>query len=135
MKQQFIPEIWMVKRKPFNPEQWLTQAKPKRQRHYAKPITETGIQHDVETIVRRVEAHRLDLTYTYEDWVKLGFAFASEFGEIGRNYFHRVSRFNSTYNSSSCNQQYNKCLKSHKTGTTIRSFFASARDAGISIKV
>jgi len=134
MKSQFNPEIWLVERKPFNPEQWLTQAEQKQHRNFAKPKTETGIQHEVEIVLRRVEAHRLDLTYTYQDWVKMGFAFVSEFGEIGRSYFHRVSFFNSGYDVAECNRQFDKCLKGHKTGITIKTFFAAAYDAGVNVK-
>lgn len=136
MKQIFNPEIWLSERKPFNPEQWLTSPSAKKS---GKPPIKyyTGLSkfEEVDIVLRRIEFYSRDITGTYEDWIKLGFAFASEFGEAGRNYFHRISHFYSGYNWAECNRQFNNCLKGKKTGTTIKTFYAFARDAGINIKV
>ena len=135
MNLKFNPEIWF-QRKPFNPAEWQPKPVRKKQAAYV-PVTNsaTKTEHDVEVIICRVEAHQIDLTMNYEDWIKLGFAFASEFGEAGRGYFHRVSRFWSGYDIEDCNRQFDKCLKGKKTGVTIKSFFAAARDAGVKIAV
>lgn len=136
MKQRFNPEIWLFERKPFNPEQWLTPPLVKKPDKSPTKYS-TGISQfeEVDIVIRRIESCYRDITGTYEDWIKLGFAFASEFGEAGRNYFHRVSRFYSGYNLVECNKQFDNCLQGKKIGTTIKTFYASARDAGINIKV
>lgn len=134
MKQLFNPEIWLVERKAFNPGKWLHKPK-KRQKQFNPIKTETGILEEVEVIVRRTEALRIDLTMNYEDWLKMGFAFSSEFGETGRDFFHRISRFYSGYDRLKTDQQFDKCLKGRKTGTTIKTFFAAAYDAGVNVKV
>jgi len=41
----------------------------------------------------------------------LALRLADALGEAGRDYFHRVSRFNSQYNNSECDKQYDNCLK------------------------
>ena len=135
MRPEFNPEIWLTKRKKFNPGEWLHQPQPKKQFTATVPINSAGkVQHDVEIVLRRIEAHRIDLTMNYEDWIKLGFAFASEFGEAGRGYYHRVSRFYIGYDLARTDRQFDKCAKAQKSGITIRTFFAAARDAGVNIR-
>lgn len=136
MKQKFNPEIWLVERKPFNPEQWLdepTSGKPKTQ--YTPTKNANNTHYEVEIVIQRIEAHQIDLTCNYADWFKIGFAFASEFGEAGRNYFHRLSRFHPDYDVASSNRQFDKCLKGGKSGVSIKSFFGAAKDAGIQVYV
>lgn len=88
---------------------------------------------DVEVIVKRIEESHTDITANYPDWRDIGFAFSNEFGESGRDYFHRVSQFHSDYSHSVCNKQYNKCLKAKGHGVTIKTFFHLAQQAGISL--
>ena len=73
----------------------------------------------VETIIKRLCENRLDITEPYDNWLRIGFAFADEFGECGRQYYHRVSQFHPQYSSKECDEQYNACLKSHGRGVTI----------------
>ena len=136
MKQIFNPEIWLVERRKFNPKQWLNQPAEKKQ-FTPVPVSKstTKLQHEVEIVLRRIEAFQIDLTVAYEDWVKLAFAFAAEFNEMGRDYFHRISRYNSNYKVSECDLQFTKCLKGKKSGITIRTFFAVAKQAGINVRV
>jgi hypothetical protein len=141
MKQRFEVELWLFERREFNPGKWLKKQKPQQQ--VQEPATDkmkgpVRIQHEVEVITRRIENYRIDITtihHEYDDWLKLGFAFADEFGETGRSYFHRVSKFYRTYNPLETDQQYDLCLKSNRTGVTIKTFFAAARDAGVNIRV
>lgn len=90
-------------------------------------------QPTIEDIIKEIEIYQIDLTSNLRDWVKLGFAFASEFNEAGRKYFHRISRFYPGYNSDECDKQFDKCLKGERTGATIKSFFYAAKKAGIQI--
>ena len=134
MRQKFNPEIWTVKRQKFNPEQWNNKSSVKNT--IVPTFNGNFTKYDeVEIMLSRVENAQIDLTINYNDWLKLGFAFASEFGESGRSFFHRVSRFFLGYDMSVCNHQFDKCLKGKKTGVTIKSFFAAAYNAGINVKV
>lgn len=90
---------------------------------------------DVEEVTQRIEAAGIDITADYGDWVKLGFALSEEYGENGRDYFHRLSRFYPDYDEAECDRQYDKCLRSHGTGVTIRSFYQLAKDHGISVSI
>jgi hypothetical protein len=136
MKQKFDPEMWLVERKSFTPEQWLDKPKKIKPKYRAtKTDYSNNIQHDVEIVIQRIESYQIDLTCDQSDWVKMGFAFASEFGEAGRDYFHRISRFYPGYDTAECNRQFDKCLKSGKTGISIKSFFFAAKYAGINVYV
>ena len=136
MKQKFNPEIWLVDRHQFNPMDWIHETKVKKAtRRFFPKATGTSIQYEVEVVVRRIETNAIDLTMNYEDWVKLGFAFSSEFGEAGRVFFHRVSKYYAGYDLGKCDWQFDKCLKGRKTGITIKSFFAAAHNAGVSVNV
>jgi len=128
-------DFWFT-REEFNPHLWLKQKLQRgRSASYRIPKSNTLIQRDVETVLRRIENCQGDLTSDYADWVKLGFAFADEFGEAGRDYFHRVSQFFPRYNPGGCDRQFDICLKSDKGGITIRTFFGMAKDFGVNIRV
>ena len=134
MRQKFNPEIWIVKKQKFNPVQWNN--KPSVKKVIVPTFQGNFSKYDeVEIVLSRVEYARIDLTINYSDWLKMGFAFASEFGEHGRGFFHRVSRFFNGYDMPMCNRQFDKCLKGRKSGITIKSFFAAAYNSGIDVKV
>jgi len=88
---------------------------------------------EVESVVSKLEESQLDITENYSDWRNIGFAFADELGESGRNLFHRVSQFYAGYSDKDCNEQFDKCLKSKGHGINISTFFYLAKQAGISI--
>ncbi len=88
---------------------------------------------DVENILSLLESSRTDLTANYADWRDIGFAFADAFGEQGRGYYHRVSRFYPGYTQADCDKQYDACLKSHGHGINLKTFFHLAKQAGIPI--
>lgn len=89
---------------------------------------------DVEIIIQRLEESHTDITSDYSDWRDIGFAFAHKYGEAGRDYFHRISRFYTNYEYANCNKQFDNCLKSNGNGVTIKTFFHLAQQAGINIK-
>ncbi len=93
----------------------------------------TMIHSDIENIVAQIEQNHIDITSGYENWLKTGFALASEMGEGGRDFFHRISRFNNQYNSQDCDKQYSNCLNSRNSGVTIKTLFYFAKQAGIDI--
>jgi hypothetical protein len=75
--------------------------------------------------------NRLDVTSAYNDWVNIGFAFADEFGETGRNLFHRVSQFYPNYSIPDCDKQFDNCSKAGGHGVSLKTFFYHAKQAGI----
>lgn len=91
------------------------------------------ITEEVEKIISQIEAQKFDLTNSYDNWLKFGFAFAHQFNNAGRDYFHRISKFNPNYNEEKTNEQYDKCLNSSSSGVTIKTFFHFAKEANLNI--
>ncbi|MCC5906017.1 MAG: PriCT-2 domain-containing protein [Balneolaceae bacterium] len=89
---------------------------------------------DVEQLIEKIQANRIDITTGYDAWLKIGFALAEEFGESGRDYFHAVSQFHSDYNERETDRQFNHCLKARGSGVTISSFFYLCKEYGIVLK-
>lgn len=88
----------------------------------------------VEAVIEKLEASGIDITTDYQDWIKIGFAFAATFGQQGDVLFHRVSKFYPEYTYKECQSQYEQCLKSKKHGVTLGSFFHFAQQAGIALE-
>ena len=114
----------------FNPEEWLSQEVAPSNKQYAPDSDNID---DIEQITQRIESAQVDITAGYDNWRDIGFALSDELGENGREIFHRVSRFNPDYNQQDCDRQYDRCLRSHGSGITIKSFFQKAKESGISL--
>ena len=75
----------------------------------------------VEYLISRIETLHLDITDAYRDWFSIGCALCSEFGESGREYFHRISCQSPKYDQNECDATYNKCAR--YTRVQIATFF------------
>lgn len=69
---------------------------------------------DIESVVQKVENAGIDITNDYQDWLKIGFALADEFGEDGRNFFHRISAQHPEYDHNETEGKYDSCLRDHR---------------------
>lgn len=98
-------------------------------RNYS-PISGGGNASKIEYCLQEIQAKGIDLTANYEAWFKIGCSLANEFGEAGRDYFHSVSQYHPKYNQPDTDKQFNHCLR-HRYSTTIATFFAACRDAGV----
>lgn len=77
---------------------------------------------EVEDLIEIIEIYGVDITVEYKDWFAIGCSIASEFGESGRDYFHRVSQFYADYSVSKTDRQYTACM-SDKNQHTIGTLF------------
>jgi hypothetical protein len=138
-----------MKKKKFKPQAWLPGKEDKQSNIEGHPEPVEGSLHpsispspsgegrgegEVERIISLIESQNLDITSSYSDWRDIGFAFADSFGEQGRSFFHRVSKFYPGYSENECNKQYDNCLKSSGSGITLNTFFHLAKQAGIDIR-
>ncbi|GGK53664.1 MULTISPECIES: DUF3987 domain-containing protein [Flavobacteriaceae] len=120
----------------FNPTDWLETPKievPIKPIHKTAATVHTVVANDIESYIAAIEQNAIDITSGYANWRDLGFAFAEEYGETGRNYFHSISKFNSSYNAQECDEQYDKCLAAKGSGITIATFYYLAKQAGITV--
>ncbi|MCR5277395.1 MAG: DUF3987 domain-containing protein [Bacteroidales bacterium] len=123
-------------KKTFNPEEWGESQQTSAPQHTTpRPSSPSNSSDDIEIVTQRIEAAGVDITGDYASWRDLGFALSDELGENGRDYFHRISRFYPGYTEKEADGQYDKCMRAHGTGITIRTFFQAAKDAGISVSV
>ena len=88
---------------------------------YKRASDETFLE--VEKLIARITEAKIDITGNYSDWMKIGFALASEFGEDGRKYFHEISKVYYAYSSIQADAQYSNCLKYNNNKITIGTLF------------
>lgn len=119
--------------KTFNPLEWMESSNQQQQHTEQNHIPVTDANSEVEKIIQNIEANQIDIAPDYNDWINIGFAFADEFGESGRNLFQRVSQYYPGYNAKECDKQFDNCLKSKGQGVSLKSFFYLAKQAGVSI--
>lgn len=123
-----------MEKKIFNPLDWLDQpTQPEVKVQQQLPVESNTDLTEIEEIIQQIESKQIDITNAYSDWRDIGFALADAFGEDGRDYFHRVSKFYADYSVNTCNQQFDKCLKANGQGITLKTFFFHAKQAGIKI--
>ncbi|WKN29754.1 DUF3987 domain-containing protein [Porifericola rhodea] len=120
----------------FNPRKWLdtsnsSNIEQPKQEAILRELKST--YQEVLKVVEQIEAKQIDITSAYEDWRNIGFALADEFGESGRDLFHKISCFYPDYSQSECDKQFEKCLQSKGTGISLKTFFYHAKNAGIKI--
>ena len=87
----------------------------------------------VESLIAQLKASHTDITSGYTEWLKVGFAIASEFGETGRRYFHDISALYTGYDATECDKKYDECLKSDNGRNNISTLFYLAEQQGVKL--
>jgi len=102
--------------------------------HYSASGNDTRA--NVERCINEITSRNVDIAPDYETYINIGFAFAQEFGETGRNLFHSVCRPSFKYNFDNTETDYSNFLKSRNEGkiSRIGSFFHHCRQAGVRFK-
>ncbi|GAA4243173.1 DUF3987 domain-containing protein [Winogradskyella litoriviva] len=116
----------------FNPKDWLTVPEPKEVTK--KPINNNStmvVVNDIETYINALGQSGIDITDTYDKWRDIGFAISEEYGEAGRDYYHRISKNYSGYDHKECDEQYNKCLQAKGHGISIATLYHHLHQVGI----
>lgn len=93
--------------------------------------TDTPKADRVEALIAALKASGRDITATYENWLKVGFALVGEYGESGRTYFHDICSLYPDYSRQECDTKYDECLKSDKGRTDIATLFYLAQQQGV----
>jgi hypothetical protein len=118
-----------------NPESKTFKEYPKKS---AKPkVVNTVLTgNEFEELIDRICRGGYDLTEgAYSNYLSIGFALASEFGERGREYFHAVSAQNNKYDHNKADRQYNYCLRdTGQSKVGIATFYYLAKQAGVELK-
>ena len=119
--------------KTFNPKDWLEVPKeqPQPKSNTATTNVVAVANTDIEPYISAIEQSGTDITGSYAIWRDLGFALAEEYGEAGRDYFHRISKNYAGYDAKECDAQFNKCLNAKGHGITIATFYHYAHHSGV----
>lgn len=111
-------------------EKYHTPPPPKRSTYQC---SDTDTQSQVESLINLISSRGIDIAPNYDQWLSIGFALASAFGEGGRQYFHEVSQHYSDYHYQTADRQFDSCLTSTGSGITIKSFFHLCKLAGVEL--
>lgn len=98
---------------------------------YTATFGEADAEDKVARLCREIATRGIDLTGTYDDWMKIGAALSS-LGESGRQWFHIVSSQNGGYNAADCDRKFSNLLRSTKR-IGIGTFFYACKQAGLEL--
>ena len=70
-------------------------------------------------LVEKIEASRISIAPSYDEYLKLAIVFFNEHGEDGRGLYHRVCSLDPKYNSRDCDKQFTEVSKRGYTDCTI----------------
>lgn len=86
-------------------------------------------QKKIEDLCDVIERAAIDITSSYDDWMKIGAALYNEFGDYGISYFHRISKFHPDYSVKECEKKFNQCRR--VTSVKINTLFYIASSYGV----
>ncbi len=78
--------------------------------------------------LEEIESRGIDITDSRDKWWEILCAIASSFGEAGRGYAHRVSRFYGGYSYDETDGKFDDALRHGGYGYTIATFFHHAKN-------
>ena len=87
----------------------------------------------MERLISVLEKRKIDITSTYESWIKVGFALCTTFGEQGRNYYHRIGGMYPRYTPEETDRTYTQLLANNNGKTTMGTIIYLAKEAGVKI--
>lgn len=88
---------------------------------------------EVAVYCRKIQQCGIDITASYDDWLKVGCALAT-LGESGRSLFHICSRQNAKYNAAKTDKMFTDLLRRNYQQVNIGTFFWMCKQYGITTK-
>jgi predicted P-loop ATPase len=85
-------------------------------------------------MLKQIQEQSVNVLEDYHDWITAGLAFANEYGETGREYFHTVSSYSSKYDEVKTNKTYDAMLRTGRKENTIGTVYWLCKKAGLKIK-
>ena len=100
---------------------------------HTKPVSyANGKNHEIIKAI--IASGKLSGDDSYNDWLKIGFALAQEFGEAGRGYFHELSKISPKYDPAACDRKFDNCLKTNRGDVTFATIVLMGRAVGVVFK-
>lgn len=115
----------------YNPDAKFYKLEEKKEvkpsaRHFGITKSDTD---KVEKIIELINSTGMDITQSYDDWVKVGAALYDGFGDTGLTYFHQVSSNHPEYDPREVDKKYHSCSKMNKI--KLAAFFYVASSYGL----
>lgn len=88
---------------------------------------------EVAVCCRKIQQCGIDITASYDDWLKVGCALAT-LGESGRSLFHICSRQNAKFNAAKTDKMFTDLLRRNYQQVNIGTFFWMCKQYGITTK-
>ena len=73
----------------------------------------------------------INITESYHDWIRVGFALAEELGAEGRDAFHQLSAMSSKYDPRECEAKWHSLLHANSGRVKGNTLFWLAQQAGV----
>lgn len=110
-----------LEKKPEKKQAVLEEPRPV----YLVPAKISGETEDlVERITTALLDNGIDITNSYDNWIRVGFALCTTLGEQGRSYFHRIGSMHPHYSFVESEREYSSLLAKNngsiKLGTLVR---------------
>ena len=110
---------------------WTNKEEPKKE-SIKKGYYFTG-NNIIERIIDEAVSKGINIADDYENYLRIGFSLADEYGENGRDYFHALSQNSNKYDFDKADKQYSYITKSSNRGVTIGTLFHYFKEAGLTI--
>ena len=85
------------------------------------------------TLINQLVYFNINITESYRDWLRVGFALAWELGQEGRDAFHQLSAQSAKYDPQECERKWNEVLRTANGSSTRSTIFWLAQQAGIDV--
>lgn len=118
-----------------HPDSSNHKPKPMASTPYTKLLDTDDPHKVIESVITSLERGGIDITKSYTDWIKVGFALCETFGEPGRGYFHRISRIYPEYTFKLADAKYTELLFKNNGSTKINSLIYMAKQAGAKVLI
>ncbi len=89
----------------------------------------------LERLALAVEAAGADIAPTYAEYVQLAFAIATDCGEAGRGYFHRLCALSAKYQREHAERLFTEAMKSRRGDVHLGTAFRLAALEGVNVTV
>lgn len=85
---------------------------PKEEKKKSAPIDAIFIPEDFKQMI--ILLGPKNICDEYREWIRIGYALISKFGEDGREMYHTLSKESKKYDEAACDKQYDALLKTNK---------------------
>ena len=89
-------------------------------------------RNEIEAIIRYLKRHNKSITYSYQDWLEVGFAIVNSFNpDLGKKYFLKLSALDTDkFDEADCLRMLDNCYKNARGSITFGTLLYKAQQQG-----